>query len=238
MRRRDRAERGAHAISRSRPVARTSSRLATLAQAIRSTKPPRRRAPRATVRASLTNASPNGSTLRASRRPERVGELLEELLLRRREARLRLLERDARLQPAGRLEVMALIGARRDRAGKGRYTCGESPKSSTSNVAEDADDVVRLAAQRHRAADHVGIAVEPARPEAVADHDDAAPRRAVFVGGERRVRARRARRSSRKKLGRHLRRAQLLGQRAAGVVDDAGAVGRRVLDRPRSARWK
>ena len=61
------------AISRLRPVARTSSRFATLAQAISSTKLTAPTITRSDDLTLLTNASPNGCTLNAWFGPSALG---------------------------------------------------------------------------------------------------------------------------------------------------------------------
>ena len=186
------------AISRWRPVARTSSRLATFAQAISSTKPTapsstssdvgassrRDVADRLRRRSCPSVRAPSGTCARKScaDAPSRA---------------LRLLQRDAGLQPAQRLEVVPLIGACWDRTGTASRSAasGRTPGSRTSS--EHADDGVRLAAERDRLADDVGIARRNASPrDRVADHRDARSARTVFVGGEACARGRPARRTA------------------------------------------
>ena len=142
------------AISRRRPVARTSSRLATLAQAISSTKLTAPPSTSSDCRTLLTSTSRIGSDAEAAVRAERVRKLALVVLGGRRDPRLRLLERDARLQPAGRLEVVALVGRVR-RELERRPDLRLRPELGEVEFAEDADDRVGLAAERDRFADDV-----------------------------------------------------------------------------------
>ena len=115
---------------------------------------------------------------------QRVGEGVEELLLRRGDARAGLDERDAVDQPADRIEVVGVVGA----AGlerKRQVDLGRVAEGVDVQVSEHAHDLVRLAAERHRAADDGGVALEPRRPEGVGEND-AGPRvREILGGGER-----------------------------------------------------
>ena len=99
--------------------------------------------------------------------------------------------------------------------------------------AEHADDVVRLAVQRQRAADDGAVAAEAPFPEALAQDDDAAAIRQVFVRGEGAAGDDGCAEQA-EELGADMGGRDLLGV-ALGEVDDAEAIRRDVLERARSA---
>ena len=112
----------------------------------------------------------------------RCGNFVPELLRPTRFSRaLRLLERDAGLEPRRRAEVVPLIASCSGSSWNGSQTSGGGPNSRNVNSAHDADDEVRLAAERDRLADDVWIAAEAALPELSAEHDDALAARQILL---------------------------------------------------------
>ena len=97
------------AISRRRPVARTSSRLATLAQAMSSTKLTAPTSTSSDERTLLTSASRIGIALEHGVLAERVGKLRPCTRRGKLQPRIGLLEGDARRQTPGHPEVVPLI---------------------------------------------------------------------------------------------------------------------------------
>ena len=90
-------------------------------------------------------------------------------------------EGDAGFEAAGDKEVVAQVGAVGiDLEGNPEIGLGIGDEG----FSEHADDGVGLVAERDGGADDVGIAAELALPEAVADHDDVAAVRGVFLRRE------------------------------------------------------
>ena len=95
--------------------------------------------------------------------------------------RVGLRQGDARPEPRRRHEVVALVGA----VGidlEGQPDVGHGIGAEL--LADDAEDRVRLIAERKRGADDVGIAAELTLPEAVADHDHVSAVGRIFLRRE------------------------------------------------------
>ena len=196
----DRARRRAPAGWRSLSAgafARASSRLAMFAQAMSSTMPTTLIRiieicttwappwPSGFRRASSSDRAPRAASLVV------VGEGLLELREDGPQVRARLLEADARLQPAEREEEQAAsllvpVEVRLDdvvhrhRHPDGRAAAEESPGESPRR---DADDRERRPVQRQRPPDDGGIAAQAALPEAMADDRDR--RRPAILSGRK-----------------------------------------------------
>ncbi len=146
----------------------------------------------------------------AAVRAERVRILALVLVRGCRNPRLCLLERNARRQASGRLEVVPLVGGvcRNLERDPDRRRGAVFRKIE---VAEHADDGVGLAAQRDGLADRIVSAIEPGLPEQLAEHHDPLGVRHVFSGREG-ASAQHRRAEQLEEVDRHLRRAQLLGE--------------------------
>ena len=161
---------------------------------------------------------------------QRVGVRLQELLPRRRHARAGLGERHAVGQPTDRIEVVGVVGAAGlEREGQEDLGRVAERVDVEVEVAQHAHDLVRLAAERHRAADDGRVALEPRRPEGVGE-DDAGPRVREILGGDERPPDRERRAEAAEELGADPGRAKLFGKGSAGVVDDTRCIGRGVFD--------
>ena len=99
------------ANSRLRPVARTSSRLATLAQAMSRTRPTAPRRTKSDERTSLTMQSRRGWTAKPSLGPDGSGIAAAELVGSELQLRVGLGEGDAGLEASGGEEEVSLVGA-------------------------------------------------------------------------------------------------------------------------------
>ena len=172
------------AISFERAAARASSRLATLAQAMRSTNPT---APRSTSSAGRTSPVAGDAEARHQQAPVfgvGVGIFALELLADRPHLALRLLDRHPRLHP-GR-EVEELVGP----VLVGQLVGGEDHRrpdlrGPVEEVAEparhDAYDLVALAVEREVAADDGRVGPEDPLPGVVADHRHVLPAGGVLA---------------------------------------------------------
>ena len=216
------------AISRVRPVARASRRLATFAHAMRSTSDDRTDhhvERRADVLHQDVSDRIDAEAVAAA---QRVWKLREKLLGRRTHPLLSLRQRDAGLEPRRRLEIVALIG----RVGiepERKPDLRWSTELAEAEFAKHSDDEVRVAAERDRLADGLAIAVEPALPELAAqDHDALAPR-TIIVRTERPA-GLEWRAEELEEIGADVARAELFREVSPGVIDDAGVERGGLLD--------
>ena len=145
------------ATSRLRAVARTSSRFATLAQAIRRTNATAALRISNVGRAFLTNTCCSRSTLKLlfSCRPCR--ELRSEFACRQFQPRLRLFERDPRLDSGGRLEEVPLVDGVGIELKRDKEIGFLSELRDVELRADDADDDEWIATERDRLADDGGV---------------------------------------------------------------------------------
>ena len=218
------------AISRLRPSARTSCRLATLAHAISRTRPnrPEQHEEQTAGVADQLLADRLGAEDRAVRK--HLGEAFSIELGRALQHRPSLCEGDVGSQPPGDDEVVPLIRLRSGRAGTASRRPGphRSPRKSKA-VAHNADDHVQIAAQRETATDDLRVAVEAPFPDALAD--ERYPRSVGKVLVRREGASVHDRRAEEPEVGGgYLRPAELLGSLPAGVVDAAGAKGRDIVE--------
>jgi hypothetical protein len=154
---------------------------------------------------------------------QRVGEPGRVFRGRQFETRLRLLEGHAGLQTRRGLEEVALIdGVRIELEGNPELGRVPAELRQVELRPDDPDHDMRITTELERLADDRRVAAEPPYPETMAQHGDLRPVRQVLLGGERssleHLRAEEA-----EVVGADLAGAQLLGKRAAGVVDDIGA---------------
>ena len=148
------------ANSRLRTVARTSSRLATLAQEISSTSPTAPSIISSELRASPMMLSRNGPT-RKMRSPIRVRELTVVLWARRHAMGVGLRHSDARLEQSGHLKEEVHVVADRVKL-KRQPEVGL--RVGDEILSDHADDGVWLIAQRERFPHDGRVAAEPALP--------------------------------------------------------------------------
>ena len=217
------------ATSRLRAVARTSSRFATLAQAISRTNATAALRISSVGRAFLTNTCCRPFDAEAVVLLQRLRELGAEFVCRQLQPRLRLLERDTRLETRGRLEEVTLIDGVRIELERDPEIGLLSELRDVELRADDADDDEWIAAERDRLADDAGIRRESPRPEAVAEHGHLLAARPIFFRRERAAHHH-ARPKQTEVVCADFSGAQLFGELPSRVVDDVGAERRRVLD--------
>ena len=170
-----------------------------------------------------------GSTEKPPFGPSAFGKLALVFLRRRRDPCLGLLERHSRLQPARCREVVTLVGRVRRELERIPDLWLWPVLGEVERIAKHAHDGVGLAAQRNRFPDHVLRTIEAGLPESLADDDDPFGVGHVFRRGEAAA-ADDRRAEELEEVDRHLAGPQLLRERAPGVVHDAGAEDRDVLD--------
>ena len=147
------------------------------------------------------------------------------------EPRVRLLDRDARLQARRGPEIVSLIGRvpielERDPDLRRRPA---PPVFDVEGRAEDADHGIRLVAERDRASHDGRIAAEPPRPQAVAEHGNgAAPRTILLL--RKRAPPKDGRTEQPEELGADASAAKLLDAVAAGVIEHVVVERRGLLD--------
>ena len=175
------------AISRCRPAARASSRLATLAQAMSRTKTT---APSSSIKAgrrSPTNAASSGSTVMLCRAFE-LGCGLRELLGDPHHVRAGGLHGDARLQAPDHVDarVVAAVVLAADAVlqPQQRRVDVDGPPAPVEGAGHHADHGEALAAQRERLAQDLRITPEAPLPEALAQERDAFCARLVLLRAE------------------------------------------------------
>ncbi len=141
---------------------------------------------------------------------------------------LGLIQGDAGRQPADRSEVVPLVF-------RVRVELERNPDFWVSyqilnvEVAQHADYFVGIAAQGNGPADDVGIPIEAATPQLIAEHSDAVPAWTILFGAERAAKQD-GRPEQTEEISRDLSRSELLGKRAAGVVHQPAAERRHVAD--------
>ena len=160
---------------------------------------------------------------------ERVRELRRVFRGGQLQPRLPLLERHASLETSRRLEEVALIDRVRIELERHPQLRRLSDFGQVERGTDDADDFVWIAAELNRLPDDVGIAPEPARPQPVAEHGDAGTSRQIFLARKRSTLEQR-RAKQLEVVRAHLSGPKLLGDGAAGVVDDVRPIGGRVLN--------
>ncbi len=171
------------AISRSRAVARASSRLATLAQPIRSTKPTAPSRIRSAGRTSPTTCSASGSTTGCQPAPVGIvlGVLLGQPRTQHLDLRAGVLDRLPRLEAADEVEHPGTPGieevgvgvVERDR-GPHLHGRGAALQHVPEAARHDADDRHRIIVEPDRLPDDPGIPAEPLTPEVIRDDRDVA----------------------------------------------------------------
>ena len=160
MRPRDPPSAARMAISRLRPVARTSSRFATFAHAISNTKPTAPTSTNSDCRTLRTSTSPIGSTLNPSCGPMLVRELRAKVGGRgAAAARCACSSVDALLHPGRGLEVMSVIRRVRIELERHPHLHWLVEHIREFEIVEDADHGMRNRAERNRLAHDLRIAL-------------------------------------------------------------------------------
>ena len=175
------------AISLMRTAARASSRFATFAHAMSSTKPtaPSSTSSAGRMRPDDRSSSERTLSVHVGAKVVRVRRL--QILGERRHLGLRALERDAGLEPRREIQVLVRVAAgERRRLERERHEqIGLAGEEAREALRHHADDLIRLAIQLDRLSDRARLAGKEPRPHAVAQHDDVLLARVVVVAAER-----------------------------------------------------